>query len=82
MAPAQSKASFASRKVQKRVVAPLVLLKRAKTKLEKGEYVSICWRSIPTDKDLTTYKLAVPYFKTDGTKKYLRFLDVFEKAYT
>jgi hypothetical protein len=82
MAPAHSKVSFADRKGQKRVVVPPVPLRRVEDKLKKGEYVSIHCRSISTDKDLTTYELAVPYFKTGNTEKFLRFLEVFEKACT
>ena len=44
--------------------------------------MSIRCRYIPTDKDLTMYDLAVPYFKTGNTEKFLRFLDVIEKACT
>ena len=82
MAPAYSKVSFMSRKGQNRVVVPLVLLKRAGTKIEKGETISIHCRSVPTDKDSTSYKLSVPYFKKGSTKTFLRFLYVFDKACT
>ena len=82
MAPVHSKVSFAAKKGQKRVVVPPVPLQRLEEKLEKGEYVSIRCRSVPTDKDSTTYEFSVPYFKTGNTKKILRLLDVFEKACT
>ena len=62
------------------IVPPVSLERPEKKTLEKGEYYTYKLRTSPTDSDLPTYELSVPYFSTGTCKEYLKFCTNFYKV--
>ena len=82
MVNSYSKLSGASEdKPTRRVIAPVIPLKRAEAKdLKKGEYVVIKCRIRPNDNDSPTFDLPIPYFGTGTAEEFLTWKDNVSKA--
>ena len=68
-------------KPTRRVIAPVIPLRRAEAKdLKKGEYVVIKCRIRPNDNDSPTFDLPIPYFGTGTPEEFLTWRDNLSKA--
>ena len=68
-------------KPKRRVITPVIPLKRAEAKdLKKGEYVVIKCRIRPNDNDSPTFDLPIPYFGTGTPEEFLTWRDNVSKA--
>ena len=52
---------------------PIPLERPEKKELQKGEYLVLKLKSLPSDKDSQTYELSIPYFSTGTPEEWFRF---------